>query len=107
MEALAQVRAMVASRRVPGGLPILWSRRSRQKLARMLAKTLVCERNAGDFCDACPRCRKAEEMFTTTSVVLPWSTWAIMAMLLIPGFRSEHRPLGVYYYFTMAASFGG
>jgi DNA polymerase-3 subunit delta' len=30
----------------------------------MLAKALVCERRKGDFCDECPRCRKAEEMFT-------------------------------------------
>jgi len=60
------VREMVASGRVPGSL--LFSGTDgvgKKTLARMLAKALVCERSAGDFCDACPRCRKAEEMFTT------------------------------------------
>jgi len=59
------MREMVASRRVPGGL--LFSGPDgvgKKTLARMLAKALVCERNEGDFCDACPRCRKAEEMFS-------------------------------------------
>jgi DNA polymerase-3 subunit delta' len=55
---------MVVSGRVPGGL--LFSGPDgvgKKTLAQMLAKALVCERSDGDFCDACPRCRKAEEMF--------------------------------------------
>jgi DNA polymerase-3 subunit delta' len=62
-EALASVREMVASGRVPGSL--LFSGLDgvgKKTLARMLAKALVCERGGGDFCDTCPRCRKAEEM---------------------------------------------
>jgi len=65
-KALASVREMVASGRVPGSL--LFSGPDgvgKKTLARMLAKALVCERSGGDFCDACPHCRKAEEMFTT------------------------------------------
>jgi DNA polymerase-3 subunit delta' len=65
-KALASVREMAASGRVPGSL--LFSGPDgvgKKTLARMLAKALVCERRAGDFCDACPRCRKAEQMFTT------------------------------------------
>jgi DNA polymerase-3 subunit delta' len=64
-KALASVREMVAGGRVPGSL--LFSGPDgvgKKTLARMLAKALVCERSKGDFCDACPRCRKAEEMFT-------------------------------------------
>jgi DNA polymerase III subunit delta' len=63
-EALAGARGMVASGRVPGGL--LYSGPDgvgKKTLAQMLAKALVCERGGGDFCDACARCRKAEEMF--------------------------------------------
>jgi DNA polymerase-3 subunit delta' len=63
-KALASVREMMAGSRVPGSL--LFSGPDgvgKKTLARMLAKALVCERSAGDFCDACPRCRKAEEMF--------------------------------------------
>jgi DNA polymerase-3 subunit delta' len=64
-KALASVRAMAASGRVPGSL--LFSGPDgvgKKTLARMLAKALVCERSAGDFCDTCPRCRKTEQMFT-------------------------------------------
>jgi DNA polymerase-3 subunit delta' len=64
-KALASVREMAAGGRVPGS--VLFSGPDgvgKKTLARMLAKALVCERSAGDFCDACPRCRKAEEMFT-------------------------------------------
>jgi len=63
-EALASVREMVASGRVPGSL--LFSGPDgvgKKTLARMLAKALVCERGGADFCDACSRCRKADEMF--------------------------------------------
>ncbi|MGO8733550.1 MAG: ATP-binding protein [Terriglobia bacterium] len=64
-KALANMREMVASGRVPGGLLFSGPDGAGKKtLARMLAKALVCERGEGDFCDACPRCRKAEEMFT-------------------------------------------
>jgi DNA polymerase-3 subunit delta' len=64
-KALASVREMVAGGRVPGSLLFSGPEGVGKKtLARMLAKALVCERNDGDFCDACPRCRKAEEMFT-------------------------------------------
>ena len=65
-KALASVREMVAGGRVSGSL--LFSGPDgvgKKTLARMLAKALVCERSEGDFCDACPRCRKAEEMFTS------------------------------------------
>ncbi|MGA2609769.1 MAG: AAA family ATPase, partial [Terriglobia bacterium] len=64
-KALASVRAMVAGGRVPGGL--LFSGPDgvgKKTLARMLAKALVCERSDGDFCDACPRCHRAEQMFS-------------------------------------------
>ena len=64
-KALASVREMVAGGRIPGSL--LFSGPDgvgKKTLAQMLAKALVCERSTGDFCDACPRCRKAEEMFT-------------------------------------------
>jgi DNA polymerase-3 subunit delta' len=64
-KALASVREMVSGGRVPGSL--LFSGPDgvgKKTLARMLAKALVCERNKVDFCDACPRCRKAEQMFT-------------------------------------------
>jgi DNA polymerase-3 subunit delta' len=37
----------------------------KKTLALMLAKALVCERGAADFCDQCARCRKAEQMFAT------------------------------------------
>jgi DNA polymerase-3 subunit delta' len=64
-KALASVREMLTGGRVPGSL--LFSGPDgvgKKTLARMLAKALVCETSEGDFCDACPRCRKAEEMFT-------------------------------------------
>ena len=65
-KALTSVRKMLEGGRVPGSL--LFSgpdQVGKKTLARMMAKAMVCERNTGDFCDACPRCRKAEEMFTT------------------------------------------
>src|SRR5208337_473209 len=63
-KALAAVREMVAGGRVPGAL--LFSGPDgvgKKTLALMLAKALVCERSDGNFCDACPRCHKAEQMF--------------------------------------------
>ncbi len=63
-KALASVREMVTGSRLPGSLLFFGPDGVGKKtLARMLAKSLVCERNAGDFCDECARCRKAEEMF--------------------------------------------
>jgi len=65
-KALAGVREMVRAGRVPGSLLFSGPEGVGKKtLARMLAKALVCERKGSDFCDACARCRKAEEMFTT------------------------------------------
>ncbi len=64
-QALADVREMAAGGRVPGGL--LFSGPDgvgKKTLALMLAKALVCERSDGNFCDACLRCHKAQEMFT-------------------------------------------
>jgi len=70
-KALASLREMVASTRVPGSLLFSGPEGVGKKtLARMLAKALVCERNACDFCDACPRCRKAEEMFAASEADL-------------------------------------
>jgi len=64
--ALTSAREMVVGDRVPGSLLFSGPEGVGKKtLARMLAKALVCERSKGDFCDACPHCRKAEEMFTT------------------------------------------
>jgi DNA polymerase-3 subunit delta' len=63
-QVLAAVREMAASDRVPGGLLFSGPEGVGKKtLALMLAKALVCARHDGDFCDVCPRCRKAEEMF--------------------------------------------
>jgi DNA polymerase-3 subunit delta' len=70
-QALAAVREMIAGGRVPGGLLFSGPEGVGKKtLALMLAKALVCERNDGNFCDACPRCHKAEEMFTASRVDL-------------------------------------
>jgi DNA polymerase-3 subunit delta' len=63
-QAVAAVREMLASGRVPGALLFAGPEGvGKTTLALMLAKALVCERDAGDFCDQCARCRKAEEMF--------------------------------------------
>jgi DNA polymerase-3 subunit delta' len=65
-KALATVREMVAGGRVPGSLLFAGTDGvGKRTLAQMVAKALVCERGDGDFCDACSRCHKAEEMFTT------------------------------------------
>jgi len=65
-KALACVREMVAGGRIPGSLLFSGPEGVGKKtLARMLAKALVCERAENDYCDACPHCRKAEEMFTS------------------------------------------
>jgi DNA polymerase-3 subunit delta' len=63
-QAVAAVREMLAAGRVPGALLFAGPEGVGKKtLALMLAKALVCERGAADFCDQCARCRKAEQMF--------------------------------------------
>lgn len=63
-KAVAAVREMLANARVPGAL--LFSGPDgvgKKTLALMFAKALICERpgpRRDDFCDECPRCRKAE-----------------------------------------------
>ena len=65
-QAVAAVREMLASGRVPGALLFTGPEGVGKKtLALMLAKALVCQRGAADFCDQCARCRKAEQMFAT------------------------------------------
>jgi DNA polymerase-3 subunit delta' len=65
-QAVAAVREMLASGRVPGALLFAGPEGVGKKtLALMLAKALVCERGGADFCDQCARCRKAEQMFAT------------------------------------------
>jgi DNA polymerase-3 subunit delta' len=63
-KALAAIREMLASDRIPGALLFAGPEGVGKKtLARMLAKALVCAKGGGDFCDECLRCRRAEEMF--------------------------------------------
>jgi DNA polymerase-3 subunit delta' len=65
-QAVEAVREMLASGRVLGSLLFSGPEGVGKKtLALMLAKALVCERDAGDFCDQCARCRQAERMFST------------------------------------------
>jgi len=65
-DAVKSARAMVAAGRLPGALLFAGPDGVGKKtLALMLAKALVCERNSANFCDECPRCRKAGQMFTT------------------------------------------
>ncbi len=62
-KALATVREIVASRRVPGALLFAGPEGVGKKtLALMLAKALMCEQRKDDFCGQCARCRKADEM---------------------------------------------
>lgn len=57
------VREMLARDRVPGSLLFTGPEGvGKATLAIMLAKALNCERLTDDFCGACSRCRKAEEM---------------------------------------------
>ena len=63
-QAVEAVREMLANGRVPGALLFTGPEGVGKKtLALMMAKALVCERGAADFCDQCARCRKAEQMF--------------------------------------------
>lgn len=64
--AVAAVRKMLATGRLPGALLFAGPDGVGKKtLAVMLGKALNCERRSDDFCDACRRCRKAEEMLAT------------------------------------------
>jgi DNA polymerase-3 subunit delta' len=64
-QAVAAVREMIASGHVPGALLFAGPDGAGKKtLAMMMAKALVCERGSADFCDQCPRCHMAEQMFT-------------------------------------------
>lgn len=66
-EAVATVRGMLASSRLPGALLFTGPDGVGKKtLALMLAKALNCERGPDDFCGVCVRCRKAEEMLAAT-----------------------------------------
>jgi DNA polymerase III delta prime subunit len=66
-QAMAAMRAMLTSGRVPGAMLFTGPEGVGKKtLALMLAKALVCERGQGDFCGECGRCRKAEEMLAAT-----------------------------------------
>jgi DNA polymerase-3 subunit delta' len=66
-EAVAAVRGMLASSRLPGALLFTGPDGVGKKtLALMLAKALNCERGPDDFCGVCVRCRKAEEMLAAT-----------------------------------------
>ena len=63
-QAVAAVREMLASGRVPGAMLFAGPDGVGKKtLALMLAKALVCEHGPADFCDQCRCCRKAEQMF--------------------------------------------
>lgn len=68
--AVAEVRRMLASGRVPGALLFAGSDGvGKKSLALMLATALICERRAADgddFCGECGRCLKAAEMLATT-----------------------------------------
>jgi DNA polymerase-3 subunit delta' len=64
-QTVAAVREMLASGHVPGAMLFAGPDGAGKKtLALMMAKAMVCERGGADFCDQCPRCLKAEQMFT-------------------------------------------
>ena len=66
-KAVAALRGMLASGRMPGALLFAGQEGVGKKtLALMVAKALNCERRADDFCGECSRCRKAEEMLAAT-----------------------------------------
>jgi DNA polymerase-3 subunit delta' len=66
-KAVAVVRGMLASGRLPGALLFAGPDGVGKKtLALMLAKALNCERRKDDFCGECPRCRNAEEMLAAS-----------------------------------------
>lgn len=66
-KAVAAVRDMLTSERVPGALLFTGPDGVGKKtLALMLAKALNCVERRDDFCGACPLCHKAEEMLALT-----------------------------------------
>jgi DNA polymerase-3 subunit delta' len=63
-QAVAAVREMLSTDRVPGALLFTGLEGVGKKtLAMMMAKAMVCERGPQDFCDECPRCKKADQFF--------------------------------------------
>lgn len=63
-QAVASVREMLASGRIPGALLFAGPEGVGKKtLALMMAKALMCEQGPADFCDQCGRCRKVEQLF--------------------------------------------
>jgi DNA polymerase-3 subunit delta' len=65
-QAVASIREMLTKGRVPGALLFSGPEGVGKKtLALMMARALVCEHGPSDFCDTCPRCRKAEQMFNS------------------------------------------
>lgn len=70
VRAVTEVRAMLASDRVPGALLFAGPDGVGKKtLALMLAKAMNCERRLpgrDDFCGECARCRKADEFIVST-----------------------------------------
>jgi DNA polymerase-3 subunit delta' len=66
-EAVARLREMLATERVPHALLFVGPEGVGKKaLAVMFAKALNCERLRDDFCGECRRCVKAEEMLDAT-----------------------------------------
>jgi DNA polymerase-3 subunit delta' len=65
-QAVAAVREMLVTGRVPGALLFTGPDGVGKKtLALMMAKAMVCERGPADFCDQCARCHKADQVFST------------------------------------------
>jgi DNA polymerase III subunit delta' len=61
--AVQNLREMLRAERVPGALLFTGPEGVGKKtLALMMAKAMVCERLADDFCGECPHCKRAEEM---------------------------------------------
>lgn len=66
-QAVASIREMLSSNRVPGALLFTGVEGVGKKtLALMMAKAMVCERGPDDFCNVCARCRKADQFFAAT-----------------------------------------
>jgi len=63
-QAVAAVREMLTSARVPGSLLFTGPDGVGKKtLALMMAKAMVCERGHGDFCGECSHCHKTDQFF--------------------------------------------
>src|SRR5487761_833756 len=66
-EAVTGVRAMISGGRVPGSLVFAGPDGvGKRTLAEMTAKALNCEQLKGDFCGACSRCAKSEQMLVAS-----------------------------------------